>query len=658
MLKIARIALFKHGVGYFQLKGSVHDNELIELTLKSSEMNDMLKSLTALDYDGGGFSAISYDSEEPTDRRLAELNVEIPKREAISSFLDQLTGVYVSVPHAGKELEGQIIGIEMVEKASHAGRSVEPHLAIMAQDARFVRIPLLEVPELQFLDESMQKEMHTLLDILGSSLRKDRKRLTINAVGAGTRQVSLSYVVEAPVWKTSYRLMLPGEGDEAPLLQGWALVDNTTEDDWQGVQLSLVAGLPISFIHDLYTPRHRKRPVVEVEEEAPIAAPIIERAAAAIPAPVAAADGATEELEDLDEEIFSSDNLYFGATEPSVAKRLRKSFEVNTQTQEIGDLFSYEITRPVDIARGQSALVPILQGEPSAERVALYNPEIRQKNPMSAFRLKNTTGLTLEGGPTTVFEGEDYVGEAMLETLRPDDECIVTYSVELAVSVQTDRNEVQKGQTRITQSGSYIEVHYRRLLVTHYRFFSRLERLVTIYIDHRHRYPLLEETPEPAEKTEHFWRFRQELTPKSETEFSVTEVGESVESVHIPSATAESIHNISTSHALSALARTELEKIAALVALIRKLEQEIKQKRSELSSIEKDQTRLRENLKALGKTPDEANLRKRYITKLTIEEDRLEQLQEEVQIAQQKKEQLVTDLNTAIEVLDLEPRSN
>ncbi|MDR2880446.1 MAG: DUF4139 domain-containing protein, partial [Azoarcus sp.] len=241
MLPMTRVVLFKHGVGYFQRTGEIQDDQLIELSFKVSEMNDVLKSLTALDFDGGTFAALSYDSEEPLERRLAELNIEIPHKGAFSAFLDRLKGARVALPHGGSNLEGTIVGIEEVKQSAGDQKTTEPHLVVLADEGRLVRVPLLELDELLFLDESVRRDLRTLLDALFSGLRKDRKRLSIQALGSGARQISIGYVVAAPVWKTSYRIVLPASKEEQPLLQGWALVDNTTEDDWKGVELSLVA---------------------------------------------------------------------------------------------------------------------------------------------------------------------------------------------------------------------------------------------------------------------------------------------------------------------------------------------------------------------------------------------------------------------------------
>jgi hypothetical protein len=629
MLPITRVVLFKHGVGYFQRTGTVEGKKLIELGFKAKQMNDVLKSLTTLDYGGGTFAALSYDSEEPIERRLSELNMEIPEGGAISAFLDRLKGAQVKVPRGTGTLSGVVVGIEQVQRAQGERTVTEPHLALLADEGRLVRVPLLEIEELTFVDESIRRDLQSLLDILFSSLRKDRKRLSIQAVGQSKRKVSISYVIEAPVWKTSYRIVLPGEPDEKPLVQGWALVDNTTEDDWKAVELSLVAGLPISFIHDLYTPRYRQRPIVQVQEEAAVAPPVVEAGLMRME------EACEPECEEMD--AFASGSAGAMpmrakrmsapmAPAPSMADTARSSVQVHTRTQEVGDLFAYEITQPVDVGRGRSALVPILQAESDAERVVLYNPEIREKNPMTAFRIKNTTGLTLEGGPVTVFEGDAYVGEAMLDTMRRDDERITPYSVELGVVVKRDSHTRRENVTRVSKHGQYIYKHYRQLLISEYEFHSRLDRDLTAYLDHRFSYDVREDTPEPAEITDSFWRFKLALAGKKATAFAVTEISEQSESIHIPGIARREIQQLVKNELIPAAVRAALEAIADQAEAIARLEEERSRQQEKLSKIESGQKRLRENLKSLGNSSEEAKLRQKYVAKLATEEEQIEAL--------------------------------
>jgi len=656
MLPITRVVLFKHGVAYFERKGPVEGNQLLELDFKASQMNDVLKSLTALDYGGGSFSALAYDSEEPLERRLEELNIRVPERGAIAAFLDLLKGARVSLPRGSETLEGAVVGIEEVSQQKGGLVIREPHLAVLAESGTLVRVPLLEVDELRFVDESVQRDLKALLDILFSGLRKDRKRLSIQTLGDGQRQVSLSYVVEAPVWKTSYRIILPDKPGDGSLLQGWALVDNTTEDDWDGVGLSLVAGLPISFVHDLYTPRYRQRPVVRVEEEAAVAPPVVE--AGEVMEPEECYDEMEMDLEEARAEapVMRAKAMRMAAPmappAPSMAEATRSSVQVQTRTQEVGDLFAYEITNPVDVPRGRSALVPILQAEADIERVALYNPEIRDKNPMTAFRIKNNTELTLEGGPLTVFEGDAYVGEAMLDTMRRDEERITPYSVELGITAKHDQHWRREDYRRASKSGTYIYKHYRQLLITEYELNSRLDREVKVYLDHRFNYDVREDTDEPVEVTDHFWRFKLDAAPGQTTKFKVTEVSEQHESVDIESIAHHEIANLVDDELISGAVKKALEKIAEKVAGIQKLDEKTARLENKLEKIEQGQGRVRKNLKALGSSSEEAKLRQKYVTALSREEEKIEALRTEIAELQERVEREREDLEEMIEELE------
>jgi hypothetical protein len=660
MLPIKRVVLFKHGIGYFQRSGEVEGDQLIELGFKASQMNDVLKSLTALDYGGGNFAALSYDSEEPLERRLAELNMDIPEKGAISAFLDRLKGARVALPRGDKQLEGVVVGIEEVQRTENQSVVKDSHLAVLAEGGRLVRVPLLEVEELELKDDSVQRDLQSLLDIFFSGLRKDRKRLSIQALGSGGRKILLSYVIEAPVWKTSYRIVLPADQKEKPLLQGWALVDNTTEDDWEQVSLSLVAGLPISFIHDLYTPRYRQRPVVRVEEEAAVAPPVVEAGMMMDMDEMACAEPEEEFEDDIDmlrseAPMRARKMMAPGAPppQPSMARAAKESVQVHTRTQEVGDLFAYEITQPVDIGRSRSALVPILQTETDMERVALYNPEIRDKNPMTAFRIKNNTGLTLEGGPVTVFEGDNYVGEAMLDTMRQEDERLTPYSVELGITVKHEESHVRENYTRVVKSGTYIYKYYRQLRKMTYEFNSRLDRKVDAYLDHRFHYNVREDTPEPVEITDNFWRFKIELEPKKTTKFTVSEVSEQAESIEITGIAKKAIHQMVNEKLISEKIKAELEKIADKAEEIQDIEEEIAKKERAEQKIEKGQKRLRENLKALGNTSEEAKLRQKYVSSLGKEEERIEKLRSEVAALKEKLEREQDLLDEMVEKLDL-----
>src|SRR5208282_104101 len=136
----------------------------------------------------------------------------------------------------------------------------------------------------------------------------EKKKLVLHFTGTGKRRVRIGYILEAPVWKTSYRLVL---GDASShLLQGWALVENTSDTDWRNIALMLVSGRPITFTMDLYQPLYIQRPEVQLElyqsllpktnqmamEEAAPEGEALDEAASPAPAPAAAKAAAPRAL--------------------------------------------------------------------------------------------------------------------------------------------------------------------------------------------------------------------------------------------------------------------------------------------------------------------------------------------------------------------------
>jgi len=424
------------------------------------------------------------------------------------------------------------------------------------------------------------------------------------------------------------------------------------------VSLSLVAGLPISFVHDLYTPRYRQRPEVRVETEAAVAPPVVEAGSMRVEEP-----DMSELDEDLDAPAAPAANFMMrSVTAPAdnaapyattMADAARSSVSVQTRTEQVGDLFAYQIEQPVDVPRGQSALVPILQADASIERVALYNPDIRERNPMTAFRIQNDTGLTLEGGPLTVFEGDAYVGEAMLDTMRQGDERITPYSVELGINVRQDRQQRHEEFHRASKHGAFIHQHYRQFEITHYEFESCLPGELTVYVDHAFRYARHEDTPEPVETTDHFWRFRLAVAAEETTRLSVTEVSEQRESIRIGSLTHHEVRNLVDRQLIPAAVREALEDIADRVEALSRLQQRVVGNKVRLGRIDQGQERLRKNLQSLGDSTGEARLRDRYVTKLTDEEDQIDDLRSENTSLQREVQQAQQAIDALIDALEL-----
>lgn len=639
ILPVRRVVLFKHGVGYFEREGSVEGDASIDLAFKAAEMNDVLKSLTVLDLGEGHISSISYESTLPTEKRLEDVAIRLPDGNSLSGLLEQVKGARVKVVAGSDEVEGVVAGIETRWRKVGEDTLHEHQLVLLVGGASLRAFELVEIKALDFLDEGLRKDLGHLLEILIGAKKKDLKRLTIFAKGAGSRPVQASYVVETPVWKTSYRVML---GKPETRIQGWALVDNTQDEDWDDVALTLVAGLPISFVHDLYSPRHRRRPTVEVQEEEAYAPPILEQAAYA--------GAAEEELElrtmagmmpaPARPAAMAAPAPRMAPPPPSPGARAQareRSTVVQTRTVQVGDLFQYVLDRPVTVKRNQSALVPILSAALSGKRVAIYNQGIRDKNPLSAIWLENTTGLTLEGGPLTVLEDEAYVGESMLETLKPGEKRLVPYSVELGCVVAIDHESDVRDVHAVRIVNGVFHLLRFKIARTIYRVTNKTDAPIDLFLEHRFEPGWrLVDTPKPLETTESYQRFRFDV-PKGETKFVVSEQGDQWESVYLNQTTRDHLKVWTASRYLDQAAHDALARIVGLNERVAESMRRQSELQRLIAEIGEKQKRVRENLGALRDSRDEQRLRERYVAELTRDEDELARLNAELAQSRQDK---------------------
>ncbi len=261
---VTKVVLFSSGVGYFEHSGSVRGNSATELRFKTSQINDILKSIVLQDQDGGRVGVITYPSQDPLAKTLKSFQVDITQNPSLAQLLNQLRGARVTIQSPAERLSGIILGVESRAKGGEKDASFDVPVLNLLTGATIRAVELPSITNLTLDDPQLQEELTRALGALVQARDQDQKPVTINFTGIGERRVRIGYVVETPVWKTSYRLLLD---DRAKLgkLQGWAIVENQTESDWNHVSLSLVSGRPISFVMDLYQPLYATRPVVVPE---------------------------------------------------------------------------------------------------------------------------------------------------------------------------------------------------------------------------------------------------------------------------------------------------------------------------------------------------------------------------------------------------------
>ncbi len=275
-LPIRRIVLYSNGVAYFERRGMVAGQAEINLPFKQSQVDDVLKSLVVLDLGRGRIGAVSYNSSAPPSARLNEIPFSIEagtEQETsepaggLAAVLTQLQGAHVIVTTQSRTVRGAILTVE--ERRSQIDAEKPPlitNLLVIASDnGELSSFDLSEVRSVRLLDEGAWQDISEFARATASTRRRDAKTIVVTSTGEGSRELAVSYTVAAPIWKTTYRVVLDDTGK--PFFQGWAIVDNVGDEDWTGVELSLVSGTPVSFIQPLQQPLYRHRPVIPIPDD-------------------------------------------------------------------------------------------------------------------------------------------------------------------------------------------------------------------------------------------------------------------------------------------------------------------------------------------------------------------------------------------------------
>src|SRR5213080_1082621 len=272
-LPIRRVILYSNGVAYIERRGTVTGHAEIDLSFKQSQVDDVLKSMVVLDLGQGRIGAVSYNSSAPPAARLADIPFSVApgtqneNQGGLAGVLTQLQGAHVIVATANRTATGSVLTVEERKSQIDANKppSITHALVIASENGELMSFDLADVRSVKLVDEGARRDVGEFANATASARRRDAKTIVVSSDGSGSREMLVSYTVAAPIWKTTYRVVLDSTGK--PFFQGWAIVDNVSEEDWNNISLSLVSGSPVSFIQQIQKPFYRYRPVVPMPED-------------------------------------------------------------------------------------------------------------------------------------------------------------------------------------------------------------------------------------------------------------------------------------------------------------------------------------------------------------------------------------------------------
>ena len=612
-LPVRRVVLYKTGVGYFEHLGKVRNRQDVTIRFTSAQLDDVLKSLTTMDLGKGQITGISYNSVAPIEQRLGALRLPLDAQATGLQLLGALRGAHVEVTSASGAATGRVLSVEQRQQVRNGDTAFVDWLAIVTDLGDVRTFELTPSVHVRIVDRDLRQEVGRYLDLIGSTRDQDARGMVISTNGTGERPLFVSYVSEVPIWKTTYRLVLAAKNK--PLLQGWAIVDNTIGEDWQNVELSLVAGAPQSFIQHISQPYYGRRPVVSLPSAVQLAPQTHEATLFAKEPPQATvAESITVNSSVAARSRRDSPAGFAGGVvggvvgglpnappPPSVYERMDEIAPAASGA-ELGGLFEYKIKDPVTLRKNQSALVPIINSEIEIEKVSLWNRNTGSGHPLRAVWLNNVTGLTLDGGSVSIIEGDAFAGEGLIEPLKPAERRLVSYGSDLGVLVDARADSSTGRILRVrARDGILIQESEERANWI-YRIRNQNTTSTTLVVEHAMNSGWkLADGQKPAESTADTQRFRVVVAPGAETTLTVRDVKPGQSRISIANVDETLLVALSKAgvpiSAMQAALKPVLEKRAELASLERRL-QGLK---DQLDEITRDQERLRENMKALAR---------------------------------------------------------
>ncbi len=657
-LPIREVILFKHGVGYFERAGELKPGEAARLDFKASEMNDVLKSLTVDDRNGGKITGLRYDSSEPLDKKLADFPFQLGGQQPLSALLDQMKGARIEMKYGTESISGVIVSARF-GKSEEKKPDIE-QVVLLLDSGELRTFDLSAAGTLRFSDPALQTQLKDYLLAVNQSRSKDKRSVYIDSSGTKAQQLVASYMTPSAIWKSSYRLIF---GEKDSTLEGWAIVDNTTTEDWTNIRLALVSGRPVSFISQLYEPRYRQRPIAELAEERSVAPVVYEGSVdaagaantpppASAPAPMEmAANSLARRSAKMRSEAEKDMSMASTVMADTPRLQMQSSLGDTAQGRELGELFEYRFSSPVTVKKNESAMLPFLQQKLTTRKLMIFRDGNGQ-NPMDAAELTNSTGKTLDGGPITVYDANAYAGEALVETLKAGDKRLISYAVDLGMRVTTlfdSKNDLVR------------EIHVQRGVLTTkaalqetktYTIKNVDQKPKTLVIEHPQRteYKLLNQ--KATETTASAYRFEVKVAPGATEKFPVEEERTYYTSTQLVSLTPDILGLYLQNKALSAAGKASLQQILDKKREIAINDAAISAIERDLTNTARDEERIRQNMESLNRVTGQQAQVQKYALALSAEEGKLAEQRDRQSELNRRRATLHGGLSSLIEKME------
>jgi hypothetical protein len=629
-LTLKRVMLSSAGVGYFEYEADVDGAATLGLDVPLDQVDDVLTSLVVFD-SAGGVGTMELPGRDNTRASFGDLPFGADALRSPVDYLNSLQGVEISV-QGPRPMTGRIV---------HADRVTEPLPTAPGQppaSAQRTRVTLLgadgmrqfvleEADSVQVTDPNLRERIGRALESLRREASQSVRHITLRSTGTGHRTVRVGYVAVAPLWKASYRLVLPAKDGDPARLQGWAVLENQSGSDWNGVALTLQYGNPVTFRQAIYRSYFVQRPEVPVEILGRILPSVDTRARPSELAPRAALAPAGR--------AFAA-TMAPAPTPPMQAAPQAEMAAPSQQVQaaEAAEETTFQLPTPVSLAAGHSASVPIIDRKIPAMRLDLASGN--DPHPLSAIRIVNDTGTSLPAGVLTLYDAAGaatFAGDARLGGLPAGENRLLSFAQDLRTTVE----RTSGGQTSLaalTASDGVLHVTMRHREVLHFTITAPANepRRVLLEIPKNGSRTLsIEGGAIPgSEETATNWRLPIALKPGEVRKLTAYADGLSREDTALLTDDGQVVVQLLNEQSLSTQARTALQRLVSLRQEEAAKRTAVNQLKAQQEAVLQDEDRIRRNLAAV---PASDALHTRLTRALDTDETKLDQFGQAIEQA-------------------------
>ena len=625
-IPLKKVTLYSSGVAHYVHEGTVAGSGNIALLFSPAQINDVLKSLVVMD-PGAKSLAVNYQSEDTLRKTLESLKIDLSAATTLYDILKAQKGAEVELftPH---QITGKILSVD-----KNSSKETDTFFISLAAKDGIHIIAFSDIQSFTFTDTKRNEDLNTALALILDASAKNRKKLDIKIDAQGERKIGLSYVMEAPVWKASYRLDM---GTDKAAFQAWAIIDNSTDLDWKNITLTLTTGRPVGFTQNLYAPYYTYRPEVPLAIAQAAEAETFDSADRAVEyaaaMPLAEKRSAMMKKEAYGYTVAGYDEAEYDDLQE---KNTSAYFENQAEAGNAGEMFAFTPSKPVTLERQQSTMIPLTLASLPAEKYSVFSsiPYNERVNPKFCINIENTSGLKLPAGPITVLDGGEYSGDALLEFLPEAEKRLIAYGDDIEVTGSKRADSTRTIET-IKMTDGVMTTSFRQVQSTTYLIRNANKKERTVIVEHAKNAGFELTTKQAlAETTANKYRFKFKAAGNTGTELKVEEARTYQSTQKIFDMNSNTFISYTTGSEIPEKVRKAFASIITEKEKVTAAERALKTLQDRQTEIGKEQDRVRRNLEAVG---SESQQGRAFLTKLLKLETELDELKTDIATATER----------------------